>query len=343
MIVSNRERQPSRPFAVARLSLVLAVGLALAACGSEEAPGGATPATPATTAETHAPPVPTAETAVSDAVSALSVDELREAARKAYGENRLYAPVENNAVEYYLALRDKAPDDAGASSALTDLLPMTVIATEQSITREDFNEARRLAALVEKAQPTHPALDRLKTNIEAREKAAVARVAAEATSAEEQAARQVEIERQRLADQKRQQEQAARELAQKEAADKEAAEAKAEADRIAQQQAEQRAAEQRAAAARASAAAAPTAADLRPLSMAAPTFPRDALRARQTGEVVVEYTVGTDGSVTSARVVRSEPARVFDRAALDAVQSWRFQPISAPVTTRRAIGFNPGG
>ena len=220
---------------------------------------------------------------------------------------------------------------------------MTVIATEQSITREDFNEARRLAALVEKAQPTHPALDRLKTNIEAREKAAVARVAAEATSAEEQAARQVEIERQRLADQKRQQEQAARELAQKEAADKEAAEAKAEADRIAQQQAEQRAAEQRAAAARASAAAAPTAADLRPLSMAAPTFPRDALRARQTGEVVVEYTVGTDGSVTSARVVRSEPARVFDRAALDAVQSWRFQPISAPVTTRRAIGFNPGG
>ena len=322
MIVSNRERQPSRPFAVARLSLVLAVGLALAACGSEEAPGGAAPATPATTAETQAPPVPTAETAVSDAVSALSVDELREAARKAYGENRLYAPVENNAVEYYLALRDKAPDDAGASSALTDLLPMTVIATEQSITREDFNEARRLAALVEKAQPTHPALDRLKTNIEAREKAAVARVAAEATSAEEQAAR---------------------ELAQKEAADKEAAEAKAEADRIAQQQAEQRAAEQRAAAARASAAAAPTAADLRPLSMAAPTFPRDALRARQTGEVVVEYTVGTDGSVTSARVVRSEPARVFDRAALDAVQSWRFQPISAPVTTRRAIGFNPGG
>src|SRR5690606_2702729 len=147
----------------------------------------------------------------------------REAARKAYGENRLYAPVENNAVEYYLALRDKAPDDAGASSALTDLLPMTVIATEQSITREDFNEARRLAALVEKAQPTHPALDRLKTNIEAREKAAVARVAAEATSAEEQAARQVEIERQRLADQKRQQEQAARELAQKEAADKETA------------------------------------------------------------------------------------------------------------------------
>lgn len=342
MIVTNRARRPGRPFAVAKLSLVLAVGLVLAGCGSEEAPDGAAPAASEPAATPAAAPAPTAETAVSDKVNALSIDELRAAARTAYSENRLYAPAEDNAVEYYLALRDKAPDDAGASSALTDLLPMTVIATEQSINREDFDEARRLAALVEKAQPTHPALDRLKANIESRQQAAVARAAAEATSAEEQAARQAEIERQREADQQRQQQEAARALARKEAADKEAAEA-AEAERLAEQQAEQQAAERRAAAARAAAAAKPTADDLRPLSMSAPVFPRDALRARQSGEVVVEYTVGTDGSVTSARVVRSEPARVFDRAALDAVQSWRFQPISAPVTTRRAIGFNPGG
>ncbi|KGM56741.1 hypothetical protein N799_02300 [Lysobacter arseniciresistens ZS79] len=342
MIVTDIDRPSGRPFAVAKLSLVLALGLALAGCGSEEAPGGAAPAAAEPAAAADTAPAPTAETAVSDKVNALSIDELRAAARTAYSENRLYAPAEDNAVEYYLALRDKAPDDAGASSALTDLLPMTVIATEQSINREDFDEARRLAALVEKAQPTHPALDRLKTNIESRQQAAVARAAAEATSAEEQAARQAEIERQREADQQRQQQEAARALARKEAADKEAAEA-AEAERLAEQQAEQQAAERRAAAARAAAAAKPTADDLRPLSMSAPVFPRDALRARQSGEVVVEYTVGTDGSVTSARVVRSEPARVFDRAALDAVQSWRFQPISAPVTTRRAIGFNPGG
>ncbi len=37
------------------------------------------------------------------------------------------------------------------SSALTDLLPMTVIATEQSVDREDFAEAQRLPALLEKA------------------------------------------------------------------------------------------------------------------------------------------------------------------------------------------------
>ena len=31
------------------------------------------------------------------------------------------------------------------------------------------------------------------------------------------------------------------------------------------------------------------------------------------------------------------------RAALAAVKRWRFQPVNAPITTRRTIGFNPGG
>ncbi|KAB8198567.1 TonB family protein, partial [Lysobacter maris] len=67
------------------------------------------------------------------------------------------------------------------------------------------------------------------------------------------------------------------------------------------------------------------------------------LRAGTSGEVQIEFTVGTDGSVTSARVVRSSPPRVFDREAVAAVRNWRFQPVANPVTTRRTIGFNPGG
>jgi len=59
--------------------------------------------------------------------------------------------------------------------------------------------------------------------------------------------------------------------------------------------------------------------------------------------VQVEFTVGTDGSVSGARVVRATPPRVFDREALAAVKRWRFQPVASPVTTRRTIGFNPGG
>jgi periplasmic protein TonB len=57
--------------------------------------------------------------------------------------------------------------------------------------------------------------------------------------------------------------------------------------------------------------------------------------------VEVEFTVGTDGSVTSARVVRSNPRRVFDREALDAVNRWRFQPVVEPITSRRTIEFSP--
>jgi protein TonB len=59
--------------------------------------------------------------------------------------------------------------------------------------------------------------------------------------------------------------------------------------------------------------------------------------------VIVEFTVGTDGSVTSARVVRGNPPRVFDREAVAAVRRWRFQPVPNEVTTRRTIGFRPGG
>jgi protein TonB len=290
----------------------------------------------------------TAETAVSAKVTALSAEQLRDAARKAYAENRLYAPAEDNAVEYYLALRDKSPADAAVSSALTDLLPMTVIATEQSVGREDFAEAQRLAALLERADPQHPALARLKANISAQQATAAQR--AQALTVEETAKKQAELEKQRLADQKKQQEDAARQLATRQAAERQAAE-KAAADKRAadERAAAQRAADERAATQRASttqaapAAAATAASDLRPVSMPAPRYPVEALRAGQAGSVLVEYTVGTDGTVTTARVVRSNPARVFDREAVNAVRKWRFQPVASPVTTRREISFNPQG
>lgn len=340
-----QDRRSRRLSVVSQLSVALALCCALAACNKEE-PAQPTAAAPAAT---QAAPAVTAETAVSAKVSALTADQLREAARKAYAENRLYAPAEDNAVEYYLALRDKAPGDAAVSSALTDLLPMTVIATEQSVNREDFAEAQRLAALLEKADAQHPALARLKASIAAQQDASTKRAAQQQLTAEEEAKKKVELEKKRVEDQKKQQEDAARQLAAQQAATKQAddkaAADKAAADKAAadQRAADARAAEQRAAAAR-QAAAAPASADasdLRPLSMPPPRYPPEALRAGTSGEVQVEFTVGTDGSVTAARVVRSNPARIFDREAVNAVRKWRFQPIDAPVTTRRTIGFNP--
>ena len=115
------------------------------------------------------PMAPIAESAVSTMAAAMSPDQLRREAAKAYAENRLYAPAGNNTLEFYLALRDKQPDDVGASSALIDVLPMTVVAAEQSIVRKDFAEAKRLAALIERVDGRHPMLQRLKDNIVAHE------------------------------------------------------------------------------------------------------------------------------------------------------------------------------
>ncbi|MFC0676458.1 energy transducer TonB [Lysobacter korlensis] len=335
---------------VSNLTLALALGVALAGCGSDEA------APTATQAAGKAAPVVTAENAVSAQVAAMTPEQLREAASTAYRENRLYAPGGNNAVEYYLALRDKQPGDAAVSSALTDLLPMTVIAIEQSVSRDDFAEAQRLSALLEKADPQHPALGRLKTSIVTQQATAAKRAEEQKLSAEQEALKQAEVEKQRIADQQRQQQEAARQLAtqqasqsQQQAADRRAAEQRAAeqqqaADQRAAEQraAEQRAAEQRTAQARTAAAQPAASTELRALSTPAPRFPSEALRSGQSGEVQVEFTVAPDGSVLDARVVRANPPRVFDREAVNAVKRWRFQPVDAPVTTRRTISFKPG-
>ena len=148
--------------------------------------------------------------------------------------------------------------------------------------------------------------------------------------------------------------QAAQQIAQQQQADLTAATQRAAEQRAAEQRAaEQRAAEQRAAEQRqAQQSAAPAPATpaqpaanntLRAVSTPAPQYPPAALRSGESGEVVVEFTVNPDGSVSNPRVVRANPPRVFDRAALNAVRNWRFQPIGSATTTRRTIGFSPGG
>lgn len=319
-----------------RYAAPLLLIVALAACSKQDeaaAPAAAPATTPA------APPPP----AVSAEVQAMDADSLRDAATKALRENRIYAPGGDNAMEYYLALRDKLPNDPGVTSALTDLMPYTLIAAEQSIAREEFTEAQRLSAIIEKADPKAPALPRLQQSIAAAQQA-VAQRAVTDEAAKTKAAEDARLrEQQRLtqvADQQRATEAAAAQqlVQQQEAARAEAARQETERQAAAQREA----AERQAAAARAAAPAAAPSQALRAVSTPAPRYPPEALRSGTQGEVLVEITVGTDGSVTNARVVRATPARVFDREALNAVRRWRFEPVDAPVTTRRTIGFSPG-
>ena len=311
---------------------------ALAACSKQDE--AAKPATTPAAAVPAAPPPP----AVSAQVQAMDADALREAATKALRENRIYAPGGDNAMEYYLALRDKLPNDPGVTSALTDLMPYTLIAAEQSIAREEFTEAQRLSAIIEKADPKAPALPRLQQSIATAQQAVAQRAVtdeAAKTKADEDARLR---EQQRLAQQAEQQRATEAAAAQQLAQQQEAARAEAARQETERQAAAQReAAERQAAATRAAVPAAAPAQTLRAVSTPAPRYPPEALRSGTQGEVLVEITVGTDGSVTNARVVRATPARVFDREALNAVRRWRFEPLDAPVTTRRTIGFSPGG
>ncbi|WP_313319550.1 energy transducer TonB [Stenotrophomonas sp.] len=57
-----------------------------------------------------------------------------------------------------------------------------------------------------------------------------------------------------------------------------------------------------------------------------PTYPPAALRRGDSGSVVVRVEVGIDGTALDAKVVQRSGSRDLDRAALDAVRNWRFQP-----------------
>ena len=68
-----------------------------------------------------------------------------------------------------------------------------------------------------------------------------------------------------------------------------------------------------------------------------PRYPPDAMSAKISGTVEVEATVGTDGTVTDVRMLRSIPG--LDEAAMDAVRQWRFEPLPQPVAVQIELSF----
>jgi TonB family protein len=73
-----------------------------------------------------------------------------------------------------------------------------------------------------------------------------------------------------------------------------------------------------------------------------PIYPERARLARIQGDVVIEATISSTGSVTAASVVRSIPA--LDRAALDAVRQWEYTPtivggVAVPVIMTVTVHF----
>ena len=88
--------------------------------------------------------------------------------------------------------------------------------------------------------------------------------------------------------------------------------------------------------------------DVIPVVQIPPTYPRRAKQARIEGFVTMEVLIRPDGTVSGAKVIESDPPRLFDDAAIDAMQRWKFRPKivdGTPVSQRakQTIEFVLGG
>ena len=79
--------------------------------------------------------------------------------------------------------------------------------------------------------------------------------------------------------------------------------------------------------------------DVLPIVRIDPQWPREALIEGIEGYVVVEVTIGADGSVKDVHVIQAEPKRMFDRNVIRAVLKWKFKPriINGVPVERKAI------
>lgn len=66
--------------------------------------------------------------------------------------------------------------------------------------------------------------------------------------------------------------------------------------------------------------------DIIPLQCPPVSYPSDARRAGLSGWVQIEFVVGPDGSVRSAKAVEAQPRGVFEAAAIMAARRCRFKP-----------------
>ena len=285
---------------------------------------------------------------------------LEQKAILALHDNRIYAPAGNNAIEYYLLMRQAQPNDPEIADALDELMPYAVLAADRSMQSGDLKEANRLLTMIEKFDRNSPALPRLRKALELRTKMVAQASAATPSSSSDTSPVNPTVGE----NAPKEKEEAVKKESQAKALELIAAhEARKAALRLAEHKKmpteknenEDSGGEKNAVAAdgRSAVSAESTQAqpmepkpkqsspdvDLKPIETPAPVYPEDALSEGITGEVTVQFTVQTDGKVKDVEVLHSSPRSVFDRAAIRAVSHWRFAPLLAPVTTQRTIAF----
>lgn len=272
-----------------------------------QADAGGHPSTPVSAVTRAAPPPVN--------VAAMDINQLLSEARKAINEQRYLAPAGDNAFEFYLRVLEKQPGNKVATDALRETFPFAADSAEQAVNAGNFGDAQRQIDLLAKADPTNFTLTILRSKLDAQ--------------------RKLQDKQQQTADQQKAQEL----VVQKAAADKLAADKLAEQEKV-QQLAEQEKAKQARAQQPSTPAAAKPAAGKTAAGGAAagqtseavlvkgvaPSYPPNALRAKQSGWVVVAFTIEPNGRTSNVHVTDAQPRRVFDRAAMEAVLRYRFTP-----------------
>jgi len=335
----------SRLIALAVIVVVLAIGgwwFLGRKPGAPIIPGTA-PATTAPTAATPAAPNAT----VSDE---LTVDQLYREARKAMNENRMAAPAGNNALEFYLKILAKQPDDSGAKDALRELFPFATGTAEDQINQNNFDEANRVIALLAQADPSNYSLTILRSKLDAKKKVADREQAAAAAAARPQApgaAAQPNAAATASTTTPAAETPAAAGTTPAAAAPAAAVPADATASTTTPPPAVAPTPRPAAPPPPAAASAGGETREVAITSPPVPVYPLAAARNRQEGWVEVEFTVGADGSVANPHVTASQPSRVFDREAIAAVLRAKFEPkvqngVAVASTLRRRIEFKLG-
>lgn len=316
-IARRRVRGAARPIAIA----IVAIIVALAAAAwllivrpyqqQMQLDAGGAPVVPMTGKGQAAVPAAPAN------LQALGVNQLLDEASKALKDQRYLAPAGNNAFEFYLRVLAKQPDNPVATSALRETFPYAASDAEQAVNARNFAEAQREIDLLAKADPSNYTLTILRSKLDAQRKLAdqqqqqaqdqqkVARLAAQQAAADKAKAA-------KLAEQQQAQQALAVE------------EAKAREQKLAEQQ--RPAAQSTSPAVKPAAAAAGRITPAVLIKRAQAKYPTAALRANQSGWVLVGFTITADGRTTNVHVIEAQPRHVFDRAAMEAVSRYRFTP-----------------
>lgn len=78
---------------------------------------------------------------------------------------------------------------------------------------------------------------------------------------------------------------------------------------------------------------------VKPIEQPKPEFPEDVMAQLGSGKVKLRFMVQPDGSVAEAEVLSTSHRRL-NRAALDAIAKWRFEPIKVARPAQVELGFS---